>query len=74
MKSGSLKTPGYGDKYPTGVTCLWRINPEVEQSSYIEIIFKRNDIGNCRNKGFDMRENLPRNGLKLDFLRNISKF
>lgn len=50
-KTGNLRTPGYGKKYPSGVTCLWQIDPELGNSSFVEIEFKRNDVGQCNTKG-----------------------
>jgi len=61
-RTGNLRTPGYGKKYPTGVTCLWQIEPEKANNNktYIEVEFKRNDVGDCKSKGFATENSLPR--------------
>lgn len=52
LKAGSLRSPGYGKKYPVGIKCLWQVKPDVSDDDWIEIEFKKNDFGKCSDKGF----------------------
>ena len=55
MEAGSLRSPGYGKKYPNNLNCLWQILPEGSDNDYIEIEFKKNDIGKCTDKGHKLK-------------------
>ena len=52
LRSGSLRSPGYGKKYPTDIKCLWQVKPEVSDNDWIQIEFKKSDFGKCADKGF----------------------
>lgn len=52
LRSGSLRSPGYGKKYPTDIKCLWQVKPEVSENEWIQIEFKKSDFGKCADKGF----------------------
>ena len=51
LEAGSLRSPGYGKKYPNNLKCLWQIKPEINENEYVEIEFKKNDVGKCSDRG-----------------------
>jgi len=57
--SGQLSIAKIGAEHPNGVTCRWKIEPETE-NNWVEITFKRANIGNCKDKGFGNGIFLPK--------------
>jgi len=51
LAAGSLRSPGYGKKYPNNLKCLWQIKPDINSNEYVEIEFKKNDVGKCADRG-----------------------
>ena len=58
--SGQLSISKIGAEYPNGVTCRWNIEPETDENNFVEITFKRANIGNCKEKGFGNGVFLPK--------------